>query len=99
MAGFKPHGDNVVIEVCERKNQTSSGIIFEGREHPFYAKGKVMSIGPGVKDEKGNVFPAEFKEDDYVLYDKRGGVETYMGYLLIKVQSVIAIVDKDTEIS
>ena len=50
-------------------------------------------------DAKGNIFPAEFKEDDYVIFDKRNGVESYKGLAVVKIQSIVATVDKDTEIS
>ncbi|MBC8442610.1 MAG: co-chaperone GroES [Proteobacteria bacterium] len=97
--GFKPHGDNVAVEVIGKGERTETGLYVKPREHPFYCKGKVISIGPGILNEKGKIYPAEFKEGDYIIYDKRQGVEVYMGYALVKVQSIIAIVDKDTDIS
>ena len=97
--GFKPHGDYVVVEACTRKDQTSSGIYIKPKDHPHYGKGQVISIGAGILDEKGKVFPTEFKEGDYIIYDKKQGVEVYLGYALVKVQSIVAIVEKDTEIS
>jgi chaperonin GroES len=99
MNGFKPHGDYVVIEASAKKDQTPSGIYIKPKDNPHYGKGQVVSIGAGILDEKGKIFPAEFKEGDYIVYDKRQGVEVVMGYALVKVQSIVAIVDKDTEIS
>tara|TARA_Y100000034_G_C6644683_1_gene281957 strand:- start:279 stop:578 length:300 start_codon:yes stop_codon:yes gene_type:complete len=99
MSGFKPYGDYVVVEVSKKKDQTSSGIYIKPTDHHSYIKGQVMSIGAGILNEKGKVFPIEFKEDDYIIYDKKQGVEVYMGYALVKVQSIVAIVEKDTEIS
>jgi len=97
--GFKPHGDYVAIEISAKSNQTSSGLYIEPKDHPFYCKGQVISIGAGEMNENGKVYPADFKIGDYVIYDKRQGVEAYMGYALVKVQSIVAIVDKDTDIS
>jgi co-chaperonin GroES (HSP10) len=97
--GFKPHGDCVMIELCENKTVTEAGIIYESKKNIPWIKGKVLSIGQGMKDEKGNIFPAEFKVDDYVVFDKRNGVESYEGLAVVKIQSIVAIVDKDTEIS
>lgn len=99
MKGFKPTGDFVVIEICEKKTTTDSGIIYESKKNIPWVKGRVLSIGPGDKDAKGNIFPAEFKIDDYVIFDKRHGVESYEGLALVKVQSIVAVVDKDAEIS
>jgi len=97
--GFKPYGDCVIIEVCKKKTETDSGIIYENKKNIPWVKGKVLSIGQGIKDEKGNIFPAEFEINDYVIFDKRGGVESYEGLAVVKIQSIVAIVDKDAEIS
>tara|TARA_R110000824_G_scaffold157316_1_gene330742 strand:- start:152 stop:454 length:303 start_codon:yes stop_codon:yes gene_type:complete len=99
MSGFKPHGDCVIIELCKKKTETSAGVIYEDKKNIPWIKGKVLSIGQGMKDAKGNIFPVEFKVDDYVVFDKRNGVESYKGLAVVKVQSIVAIVDKDTEIS
>ena len=99
MKGFKPYGDCVMIEACKQKDQTSSGIYIKPKDNPHYGNGQVVSIGAGILDEKGKVFPIEFKEGDYIIYDKRQGVEVVMGYALVKVQSIVAIIDKNTEIS
>ena len=97
--GFKPHGDYVVIKVSSKGDKTSSGIYVKPKEHQFYRKGQVISIGAGEMNNHGKIFPAEFKEGDYIIYDRRQGVEVHMGYALVKVQSVVAIVDKDIDIS
>tara|TARA_Y100000034_G_scaffold8058_1_gene8799 strand:+ start:5842 stop:6147 length:306 start_codon:yes stop_codon:yes gene_type:complete len=97
--GFKPHGDYVAIEVTGKSDRTSSGLYVTPKDHPFYSKGQIVSIGAGEMNEQGKVYPAEFKIGDYVLYDKRQGVESYMGYALVKVQSIVAIVDENTDIS
>tara|TARA_Y100000034_G_scaffold130835_1_gene190278 strand:- start:209 stop:505 length:297 start_codon:yes stop_codon:yes gene_type:complete len=98
MKGFTPYGDYVVVEVCEQKTQTSSGIYVKPKNN-IHVKGKVLSVGKGILNENGKVHPIEFKEGDYIIYDTRQGVEVYMGLALVKVQSIVAIVDKDTDIS
>ena len=99
LKGFKPYGDCVMIELCQKKTETDAGIIYENKKNIPWIKGKVLSIGRGMKDEKGNVFPADFEVNDYVIFDKRNGVESYDGLAVVKVQSIVAIVDKDAEIS
>ena len=99
MKEFTPHGDCVMIEVCKNKTKTDAGIIYESKKNIPWVKGKVLSIGKGMKNEKGNIFPAEFEVNDYVVFDKRNGVENYEGLALVKIQSIVAVVDKDAEIS
>ena len=98
MNGFKPHGDKVVIELCEKQKEFDK-IIYEDKKNIPWVKGRVMSIGRGVKDHNGNVYPCDFEVDDYVVFDKTKGVESYEGLAIVKVQSVVMVVDKDTEIS
>tara|TARA_R100001082_G_C4309290_1_gene135997 strand:- start:299 stop:598 length:300 start_codon:yes stop_codon:yes gene_type:complete len=98
MKGFKPHGDKVVIELCEKKKEYEH-IIYEDKKNIPWIKGKVLSIGKGMMDSTGNVYPAEFKVDDYVVFDKTKGVETYEGLAIVDIRSVVMVVDKDTEIS
>jgi co-chaperonin GroES (HSP10) len=99
MKGFKPHGDRVIIEICQKKTETDAGIIYENKKNIPWVKGRVLSIGQGLMNEKGHIFPAEFKVDDYVVFDKRNGVESYEGLAVVNIQSIVAIVDKDAEIS
>ena len=96
--GFKPYGDCVVIELCEKKTEFDN-IIYEDKKNIPWVKGKVMSIGRGVKDKDGKVYPCDFKVSDYVVFDKTKGVESYEGLAIVKVQSVVVVVDKDTVIS
>ena len=98
LKGFKPHGDCVVIELCEKKTEFDK-IIYEDKKNIPWVKGRVLSIGRGVKDQNGRVYPCDFKVHDYVVFDKTKGVESYEGLAVVKVQSVIMVVDKDTEIS
>ena len=98
MKGFKPHGDKVVIELCEKKKEYDK-IIYEDKKNIPWIKGRVLSIGAGTKDESGKVYPAEFEVDDYVVFDKTKGVDTYEGLAIVDIRSVVMVVDKDTEIS
>ena len=98
MKGFKPHGDKVVIELCEKKKEFDK-IIYEDKKNIPWVKGRVLSIGAGKLDESGKVYPAEFEVDDYVVFDKTKGVDTYEGLAIVDIRSVVMVVDKDTEIS
>lgn len=37
--------------------------------------GKVVAVGPGVRDANGNLIPVAFKEGDLVLLPEYGGTE------------------------
>lgn len=95
---FKPSGDMVAILPSKKKDRTEAGIIYTERENDRFADGVVVSIGPGQVDEKGNIFPVDFKEGDRVLHDKHAGFHEMGGYILTRRQHIIAILDDDVEI-
>ena len=97
--GFRPSGDMVAILPSEKKDRTEAGIIYTERENHRYADGVVASIGPGLPDENGKIFPVEFKEGDRVLHDKHAGFHEMSGYILTRRQHIIAVLDDDAEIS
>ena len=62
--------DNVLILPDEAEEVTKGGIIIPTTAKERPTKGKVIAVGPGIKDE-----PMELKEGDVVLYSKYGGTE------------------------
>jgi len=60
--------DNVLILPDEAEELTKGGIIIPNTAKEKPIRGKVIAVGPGIKDE-----PMELKEGDVVLYSKYGG--------------------------
>ena len=57
---------------------------------------RVVAVGPGRVDEKGNRIPVDIKEGDVVVFSRYGGTEVkYQGeeYLILSARDVLAIVD------
>ena len=64
------------------------------KEKPQEAR--VVAVGPGRVDEKGNRIPVDIKEGDVVVFSRYGGTEVkYQGeeYLILSARDVLAIVD------
>jgi chaperonin GroES len=60
-------------------------------------EGKVIAIGNGTRDERGNVKPLDVKVGDIVLFAKWGGTEIKLDgkeYLVMKETDVLGIVEK-----
>ncbi len=88
-------GDRVLIQVSESEEK-AGGIIIPDSAQEKQQKGKVVSVGPGNRDEKGQHMALEVKEGDTVLYSKYSGTEvTYKDeeYLIVKESDILAIVD------
>ncbi len=89
-------GDRVLIEVsdAEAEKQGSLYIPDTAKEKP--QEGKIVSVGPGARDDKGNRIEMEVKAGDKVLYSKYSGTEVkYDGkeYLIVKESDILAVLN------
>ena len=94
--GYKPLGDRLLIKPRESEEKTKSGIVLPDSAKEKPQEGKVISVGKGVKDDKGNIIPMEVKVGDIVLYSKYSGTEVKIDgeeHLIIKESDVLAIVE------
>ena len=91
---LKPLNSNLIISV-EYEETTKSGIVLPDtadKERP--EKGKVVAVGPGKLDEKGNRLPMVIKKGDIVLFKKYAPDEIdYNGkrYLILDESDVLAV--------
>jgi len=97
---LKPLSDHVLIEPLVE--ETKGGIILPetvDREKPI--KGKVVAIGPGKLDEKGERIPMQVKVGDKVLFRKYGPDEIKINdpqtgkakeYLIGREDDILAII-------
>ena len=97
MASIKPLEDKIVVQASEAETTTASGIVIPDTAKEKPQEGKVLAVGPGRVDEKGNRIPVDVKEGDTVIYSKYGGTEIkYAGqeYLILSARDVLAVVSK-----
>lgn len=94
---IKPISNYILIEPIKEEEKTKSGILLPDtaeKERP--EQGKVIAVGPGRKDKKGNRFPLEIKTGDKVLFTKYGPNEIKVDnkeYLIAKEDDILAIVE------
>ena len=72
---FRPLHDRVVVEALEQEEKTAGGIIIPDTAKEKPMQGKVVAVGPGARDESGDVTPLDVKAGDRVLYGKWSGTE------------------------
>ncbi len=93
---LRPLGDRVWVEPIEQEQTTASGIVLPetAKEKPM--EGKVLAVGPGVRDDKGERQPLDVKVGDRVLFAKYSGTEIKQEgtkYLIMRESDILAIVD------
>ncbi|OGG37628.1 co-chaperone GroES [Candidatus Jorgensenbacteria bacterium GWA1_54_12] len=95
MQNLKPLGDRVVIEPSPKEKQTKSGIVIPDTAEGKPMEGKIIAIGPGRLNEKGERVPMSVKVGDIVLFKKYGPEEFEsegVKYLVAEEGDLIAVV-------
>ena len=93
---IKPLEDRVVIKIEQAEQTTASGLVIPETAKEKPQEARVVAVGPGRVDEKGNRIPVDIKEGDVVVFSRYGGTEVkYQGeeYLILSARDVLAIVD------
>jgi chaperonin GroES len=92
-----PLADYVLIEPIKEEEKTKAGILLpESAEKEKPEKGKVIAVGPGRRDEKGNLIPVSVKVGQTVLFKKYGPDEIKVDdkeYLICKEEDILAIIE------
>lgn len=92
---LKPLSDRVIVQKLEPEEKTAGGIVLpdSAREKP--QEGKVIAVGPGQVDDKGQRKPIDIKEGDHVLYAKYSGTEVKIEgeeFLILSERDILAII-------
>lgn len=93
---LKPLGARVVVEPLEQEEVTAGGIVLPETAKEKPQKGKVLSVGAGDRDEKGNRIAMDVKVGDVVLFAKYGGTEIKIDgkkLLILRESDLLAIVE------
>jgi chaperonin GroES len=72
---FRPLHDRVLVERFESANKTAGGIILPDTAQEKPSEGKIVAVGSGARNEKGEVVPLAVKAGDLVLFGKWSGTE------------------------
>ena len=91
---FRPLHDRVVVERVTAEERTAGGIIIPDTAKEKPQQGKVISVGPGGRDENGKLIPIDVKVGDRVLFGKWSGTEVKIDgaeYLIMKESDIMGV--------
>eukprot|EP00640_Fibrocapsa_japonica_P006263 CAMPEP_0113935990 /NCGR_PEP_ID=MMETSP1339-20121228/2996_1 /TAXON_ID=94617 /ORGANISM="Fibrocapsa japonica" /LENGTH=122 /DNA_ID=CAMNT_0000938303 /DNA_START=106 /DNA_END=474 /DNA_ORIENTATION=+ /assembly_acc=CAM_ASM_000762 len=71
---LKPLGDRVLVKRVTAKTQTAGGIYLPETKKDRPNEGEVVAVGPGARDQSGNLIPMDVEVGDKVLLNEYGGV-------------------------
>jgi chaperonin GroES len=93
---FRPLHDRVVIRRLEQEERTKSGIIIPDTAKEKPQQGEVIAVGPGARNEKGEIVALDVKAGDRVLFGKWSGTEVKIDgeeYLIMKESDIMGILE------
>jgi chaperonin GroES len=93
---LKPLGSRVLVEPIDAEEITAGGIVLPETAKEKPQKGKVLSVGPGDRDEDGDRIAMDVKTGDVVLFAKYGGTEIKVDgkkLLILRENDLLAIVE------
>jgi chaperonin GroES len=97
MSTIKPIADRVFLEPMEEDRMTKSGIVLPDsaeKERPI--KGRVIALGAGKRNDRGDVMHMSVKVGDVVLFKKYGPDEIELEgkkYLVAEESDILAILE------
>src|SRR3954465_9200681 len=94
---FRPLHDRVAVRRVEEEQKTKGGIITPDPAQEKPMQGEVLAVGPGVRDEKGELVKPDVQAGDPVLFGKWSGAKVRREgeELLIKKESdIMGILDE-----
>lgn len=93
---IKPLSNHVFIETTEEDKTTKSGIVLPETAGEKPMKGKIIAIGPGKKNDRGEIIPMSVKVGDTILFKKYGPDEIEIEgkkYLVGDEEDILAILE------
>ena len=98
---FRPLHDRLLVRRSEEEGRSAGGIIIpdSARERPM--QGEVISVGPGARNDRGDIVPPDVKIGDTVLFGKYAGSEVTIDgeeFVILKEVDVLGVLDGKTSI-
>ncbi|TML11784.1 MAG: co-chaperone GroES [Actinobacteria bacterium] len=94
---LQPLGDRLIVEALEEEETTTSGIVLPDTAKEKPQRGRVLAVGPGARNDSGEIVPMEVAVGDEIIYSKYGGTDIKLGadeVLILRESDVLAKVTK-----
>ena len=92
---FRPLHDRVVVKRIEEEQKTKGGIIIPDTAKEKPMQGEILAVGPGARNEKGDLIPLGVQVGDRVLFGKWSGTEVKLDgedLLIMKESDIMGVI-------
>ncbi|MBC2772046.1 MAG: co-chaperone GroES [Pseudomonadota bacterium] len=93
---FRPLHDRIVVRRVSSEEKTKGGIIIPDTAKEKPQEGEVIAVGPGARNEQGQIVALDVKVGDRVLFGKWSGTEIKIDgeeLLIMKEADVMGIIE------
>ena len=94
---FRPLHDRVVVKRIESEDKTAGGIIIPDTAKEKPMQGEVLAVGPGARNEDGDLVPMSVRVGDRVLFGKWSGTEVKIDdeeVLIMKESDLLGVLEE-----
>ncbi len=93
---IRPLNDRILVQRLESEETTAGGIIIPDSAKEKPAEGKIVAVGPGKLNDKGDRVTLDLQTGDRVLFSKYGGTDVkYDGqdYLIMREDDILCVIE------
>jgi chaperonin GroES len=93
---FRPLHDRVAVKRVEEEQRTKGGLIIPDTAKEKPMQGEVLAVGPGARDEDGDLVPMSVQVGDRVLFGKWSGTEVKIDdeeVLIMKESDLLGVLE------
>lgn len=94
---IRPLHDRLVVKRVAEETQTSGGLFIPDSAKEKPARGVVIAVGEGKRDDNGNRIKPDVSKGDEVLFGKYAGTEIKLDgteHIVLREEDIVAVVEK-----
>jgi chaperonin GroES len=93
---FRPLHDRVVVRRIDAEEKTAGGIIIPDTAKEKPGEGEIVAVGPGARNEKGELVALDLEPGDRILFGKWSGTEVKLDgedLLIMKESDILGVIE------
>ncbi|MEK1946075.1 MAG: co-chaperone GroES [Ensifer adhaerens] len=97
---FRPLHDRILVRRVDSEEKTKGGIIIPDTAKEKPQEGEVIAVGPGARNDAGQVQALDVKAGDRILFGKWSGTEIKINgedLLIMKESDVLGVIEPQAE--
>lgn len=92
---LRPLHDKVLVKRTEEEETTAGGIVLPGSAAEKPSQGEVIAVGPGKRQDNGELIAPDVKAGDIVIFGQYGGNEVKIDgeeYLILSEGDIFGVI-------